>query len=320
MKGQKMARSETKQIGISVSTAEYAAIKAAADAKDISVSKFGFWAMKQIIHQINPKAFGLDDDGIEFDVVTPVDDDTPTKKDPRHDPKWQEQVMNKLYPSEMKIDMKSVLDGNGNPQCDPQGMPIVEEVRFPYTDGFKRLVEELFGPIKSTTMSVIQSPNGQNRSTATVQVEITYHDKYKGCDVTVTDVADASSQTGGIRPGHETASAATRARGRIYRQILGICHVYTDEEIKGESSSTDDKMKPGQKVFCINQCNKVGVDPDRFFQYYIAKMTGVVPEDENVDPLDAKYRLTEHQGKELTIKASNLQNDEETCNLLKEKA
>jgi hypothetical protein len=159
-------------------------------------------------------------------------------------PEWHEYLMRQFYEEE--------LNSEGHPTC----------------DGLRRLVQKLIGKITFAGIADFASPEDGNRGTATVvfQVDlfVTMDDHPQTrTQVSYSDIADCNQfNTDQPYSKYQSATAATRAEGRIYRKILGIRKT-TAEEISQVAESEeewvqDDLITEGQISVIDMMCQ-----PDR---------------------------------------------------------
>lgn len=116
--------------------------------------------------------------------------------------------------------------------------------------GCHRLVEQLIGPIVGTYIPDYDGPTKENRGTATVvvgvDVQVT-NETHPAHDVTIhaEDIADVNKDnTDDPYCKHPSATAATRATGRIYRKLLNLNKVITAEE-ESEAALKENPFEEG---------------------------------------------------------------------------
>jgi hypothetical protein len=117
----------------------------------------------------------------------------------------------------------------------------------PTCDGCRRVVEEVVGPIVSSYIRYNDPPSINNNGTATVAVGITIlvsnedHPLYKQ-EITCEDIADVNRDNcDAPYYKHASATASTRAEGRVLRKLLRLHNIITAEEtsITAESFNED---------------------------------------------------------------------------------
>jgi hypothetical protein len=102
--------------------------------------------------------------------------------------------------------------------------------------GCHRLVGQLIGPIVGTGIPDHDPPTKENRGTATVVVSIDVEVTNEthpaaGRVIHLEDIADVNKEnTDAPYCKHQSATAATRAAGRIYRKLLDLTNTITAEE------------------------------------------------------------------------------------------
>lgn len=140
---------------------------------------------------------------LDFDVDFDNDSETEKDKPKKSDPDWTNYILSQLTSDEKD-----------------------DKLKYPKTDGLRRLVEKEIDKILSITTEVIQAPNIENGMVATVISTLVLHngDIYSA-------VADAK-RLDLIPPydKHVSAIAETRAEGRCYRKTLRLKNVITKEE------------------------------------------------------------------------------------------
>ena len=106
---------------------------------------------------------------------------------------------------------------------------------YPTCDGLRRLVEKYVGPIMSKSIEVPHFDTGSPKPTAVVQIDVSVLSKDeegKEYYLLHSDVADCGMyNTDPPFDNYPTATAATRAEGRIYRKLLGLSGVVSYEEV-----------------------------------------------------------------------------------------
>jgi len=138
---------------------------------------------------------------------------------------WHDYVMRQFREGELT---------DGNPTC----------------VGCHRLVGLLVGPILDTRIPTNIGPDKENRGTATVVVSVEVritnetHPAY-GETIHLEDIADVNKDnTDPPYSKHPSATAATRAAGRIYRKLLDLNNVITAEE-DSEIAEQDNPFEEG---------------------------------------------------------------------------
>lgn len=138
-----------------------------------------------------------------------MEETTPPPAPTQSDPEWQSYVLSKLNPG-------TDFDDKGNPLA----------------DSLRPLVLELCGPIVSSRPVQVFEPNRDNRFTATVVYEIEVD--FSGGERTdirrFGDAADINNTNSGKYAQFSVATATTRAKGRCYKEALGLRKVYVAEE------------------------------------------------------------------------------------------
>ncbi len=148
----------------------------------------------------------------------------------------------------------------------------------PKCDGCRRVVEEMIGPIISTTLPVTYPPTTSNNGTATVSVSIQIQvtnelHPLKGHVISCEDIADVNKDN--CDPPyykHASATAATRAEGRALRKILRLRNVITAEEASERAETTDndcdwqvDEPISGSQVSAITvMCKRLDIGVHEF--------------------------------------------------------
>lgn len=133
---------------------------------------------------------------------------------------WTQYVLSKLR--------KNEFDQSGNPK----------------SNGLRRVLEHLMGPIVNTRVNVIQPPNPQNGNwavvTYTLGIKITNEDGVVE-HREFTDASDANLES--CPPPfnkHLTATATSKAAGRAIRQALQLYDVFVSEELLGQLPDEND--------------------------------------------------------------------------------
>jgi len=151
---------------------------------------------------------------IALETVEVVTDNTettaeevPTKDIPtRSDPEWTQYVLGKLLDDE--------LDGEN-----------------PRVEGLRRVARDLIGTIVEEDCELIASPTVENGMRACVKAWVIFYDGH--CEQKFAALADAcpANITGEEFAIYLTAMADTRAKGRCFRNALGLKRVVSAEEI-----------------------------------------------------------------------------------------
>ena len=164
-----------------------------------------------------------------------------------HDPEWTDYVMSDFVPDELK---------DGMPTC----------------DGLRRVFRAIIGQILSCEMNVIKAPSMQDPST-TVQCRMQYKLHCKSCNGArqISDVFDVNPEnTPWPYNKASVASAATKAEARVLRKALGLCRVYSSEEvqegldaIQSVSENVSDEHRPiadNAKTAIQSMSQRLGID------------------------------------------------------------
>jgi len=118
----------------------------------------------------------------------------------------------------------------------------------PTCHGCRRVVQKLIGPIQSAGVQTIVAPTQENFGTSTVvfQVEVRIQNESHPAfgyrqNIMISDVADVNKfNTDPPYHKYSSASAATRAEGRVYRKVLGLRGM-VHEEISEAATKNDDE-------------------------------------------------------------------------------
>ena len=165
-------------------------------------------------------------------------------------PEWEEYVVKQFESDE--------LDADGNPRC----------------VGCRRLVQLLIGPIVRCGIANNIGPSDINHGTATVvfQVEVLVTNAdhvLVGTRIFYEDIADVNrDNTDAPYSKHPSATAATRAEGRIYRKMLGLTGITAEESSKRAEEepeidwSTDDVLAvTDNQISVINMmCQRIDIN------------------------------------------------------------
>jgi hypothetical protein len=103
----------------------------------------------------------------------------------------------------------------------------------PKTEGLRRVVELLLGPIVSSRVHTVSTLTVENQFRATVEHEVIIgFYKEVGGDRVFSEVADVfAGNTDDLFARHPTATASTRAEGRALRKALKLKNVVSAEEV-----------------------------------------------------------------------------------------
>lgn len=191
-----------------------------------------------------------------------VEDDRPMN---RQHPKWTEYVLSLIPDGELFLNEDSTL-----------GMPKAETFRW--------LVEELIGKIISTKLDInyhVNPTNGKVNAIAVVHAAV---DEYEYDEVReYSAAADANYSNGGGFENYLTATAETRAKGRLYREILRLKNVITAEEL-GDKDKTElikkadesvEHSNPGQQMMIRRLTKESNIDLNKFMRKVLEKEVDV---------------------------------------------
>ena len=169
-----------------------------------------------------------------------------------HDPEWTEYVMSHFVSDELR---------DGMPTC----------------DGLRRVFRKIVGTILACDMNVIKPPTMQDPST-TVQCRMQYKPHIRGCTSgrIISDVFDVNPEnTPWPYNKASVASAATKAEARVLRKALGLCRVYSSEEvqegldaIQSVSENVSDENRPiadNAKTAIQSMSQRLGIDVSKLF-------------------------------------------------------
>jgi hypothetical protein len=115
----------------------------------------------------------------------------------------------------------------------------------PKCDGCRRVVELLIGPIVKTELSHVTAPSTLNNGTATIAVRVGVHVTHEshpllGQIVYGEDIADVNkANCDAPYHKHASATAATRAEGRVLRKLLRLNNIQTAEELSQRADDVD---------------------------------------------------------------------------------
>jgi hypothetical protein len=160
----------------------------------------------------------------------------------------------------------------------------VAGVRLPKTDGLGRLVKLLFAGIIFSKTKITHIT--QDGVIASHTIAIMANDQY----VSYTAVADATENN--TDPPYNkflTAVASTRARGRAYRDMLGLKNVPVAEELS-EKAESDVMATSAQKVAINNLCDQLKINIQKFLDIDFA-YTGADADLNKINKNDATRAL-----------------------------
>jgi len=161
------------------------------------------------------------------------------------DPKWSDFVMTHFEDDEL-------IDGN------------------PTVDGLRRVTEVLIGPIIGNEVQVIQPPNPDNghRAVTVYTLTIFWERDDVGENRTFSDAADVyQGNTEDVYARFPTATACTRAEGRVLRKILRLKKVVAAEELTSkpvEEAGFNGLITNSQKNFITTLCKKLDLNIKKF--------------------------------------------------------
>ena len=160
-------------------------------------------AKKKVAESVDAVDAVLDDSNMEVEVVEPA-----TLPPDRSSPEWNDYVLSCFFDSEM-------VDGR------------------PTVDGLRRVTEMLVGTIVACRCHPYQSPTNQDKL-AIAQCEIELSN-----GVVRSDVGEACGRNNDEKfIYHLTATATTRAEGRVLRKLLGLRVISAEES--GETPNEDE--------------------------------------------------------------------------------
>lgn len=173
----------------------------------------------------------------------------------------------------------------------------------PTTDGLRRVVEKVLGPILYSKAFVYQSPSCLNGFHACVGHEVTI--LWMHPDPGMAEHERIFSDVADVYPGNlpdkrfarfASATAATRAEGRALRKALRLKRVIAAEEASSlpiEDSGLDNKITKSQISFINTICSRINVNVLEFIKKY--NLSNIEEVDYNT-ALDIEERLSEWQG------------------------
>lgn len=173
----------------------------------------------------------------------------------------------------------------------------------PTTDGLRRVVEKVLGPILYSKAFVYQSPSCLNGFHACVGHEVTI--LWMHPDPGMAEHERVFSDVADVYPGNlfdkrfarfASATAATRAEGRALRKALRLKRVIAAEEASSlpiEDSGLDNKITKSQISFINTICSRINVNVLEFIKKY--NLSNIEEIDYNT-ALNIEERLSEWQG------------------------
>ena len=166
-----------------------------------------------------------------------------SKKLTKNDPEWTDFILEELHEDEMF-----------------EGVPRIE--------GLRRMVEKYISPIQSILSRVTPCDNGQ---TLTIIVTVEVHLE-NGQVYTASSDANMYSCTGEFR-NRLTATADTRAKSKVYREILCLRNMFTSEEvIKTEDISEDSNVAHSQKLVINKVAKKLDIDLEKLMDAALGEL------------------------------------------------
>lgn len=176
--------------------------------------------------------------------LSEVEDKMEDKMPDMSDPTWTDYVIRQLEPDEL-------YDGN------------------PTTDGLRRIVSKLLGPIVESLPIIAQSPNPGNDNRAVIGWTIAI--RWDGVPTDIRRFGDVADVYGGNTTNeyaiYASATAATRAEGRALRKALQLRHVVTSDEVGDVAPKDPNQITDAQKVFVAQICGRNGVSMSKLLQY-----------------------------------------------------
>lgn len=151
---------------------------------------------------------------------------------------------------------------------------------LPTTDGLRRVVNKLLGPIVYSMPTVIQSPNPQNDSRATVVWQVHVRWDNNPDDVRIFgDVADVYVGNTPIDYCiHATATAATKAEGRALRKALQLKKTITADESSDITPEDPTKINKTQISYINMMCERNDINVKK-----LLSMSKQYPSSDNVE-------------------------------------
>ena len=213
------------------------------------------------------------------------------------DPEWTDYVLGQLTEDEIIKDKNNPKKG------------------YPTTDGLRRMVEKLVGPIIKSNTTIHQVPNPENERRATVVVNIGIFNDLYSVALEFSGAADVYVGNSCVPFGnHPVATAETKAEGRAYKRALKI-KVSTYEEMNGASSDDivfptnttlmNDSIyiKSDQLNFIDILCQRLDINPTKFIHNFLpnfSKVPKLLPYDESCNIL-ALLQKYQGKGKEVAV-------------------
>lgn len=158
------------------------------------------------------------------------------------DAKWSEYVLSNFEDDE-------VIDGNV------------------LTDGLRRVVNKILGPIVKSVPTQIVAPNINNNFHALVAWEVTIRFNDDGSLRTFGDVADVyeGNTPDNTFAKHASATAATKAEGRALRKALQLKRILAAEELSTTTAEmvSDGKINGQQIMFIDMMCRKLDINVEK---------------------------------------------------------
>jgi hypothetical protein len=195
--------------------------------------------------EVNEKV--VDSTASDFVVIPPINEDT-FGREPlsMSDKGWTKFLLAQLDPDTEMVD--------GKPTC----------------DGLRRVFSSIFDVLEAAA-TVIQAPEMENQSRATVQYKIMYR-KWDGDGelYVVQDAVDICAANTDIRYArHAVATASTTAESRCYKKALKLVKVLTADEMQAadegqttiaEIQESSRPMASSQKTTIIGLCSRLRID------------------------------------------------------------
>lgn len=161
----------------------------------------------------------------------------------KNDPEWTDFILEQLHEDEL-------FDG------------------VPRIEGLRRMVETYVSPIKSILSTVHPCDNGQ---TLTIIVTIEVHLE-NGQIYSASSDANMYSCIGEFR-NRLTATADTRAKSKVYREILCLRNMFTtDEVIKTEDLDEDSLVAHSQKMLINKKSAKLDIDISKLMDHILGEL------------------------------------------------
>lgn len=113
----------------------------------------------------------------------------------------------------------------------------------PTTDGLRRVVQEVIGPIISSHSRVVVEPVPQNKFNYVIEHTLDIWDKEIKRERQLTELADVNPlNTADPYIRHPAATGSTKAEGRALRKLLGLKKIITAEEAHEAEGVTEDML------------------------------------------------------------------------------